>query len=232
MSYRILLFHEDPTLANVLSYQLKKSGHTVQWSSETETLHAWAEDKSFDMVIVDVDQHGVTKSKAVSLLMTLKKDTPIIILTDRHEDSDIALGFILGAQDVIRKPFGYGELVSRIHAIMRRVHENTLLQITTRSQEKAYQFGFFKLYPQRLELYFHEHVIKLKQSEYKLIHHFMSFPEQVITKQSLSEVLYGEVKVNSGVVQVIASVRKKLRIAATHVQIETIRNDGYRLSLK
>lgn len=232
MSYRILLFHEDPTLANVLSYQLKKSGHTVQWSSDTDSLDSLAADNSLEMIIIDVDHQGVTKSKAYSLLMTLKIDTPVIILTDCHEDSDIAHGFTLGAQDVIRKPFGYGELVSRIQAVMRRVHENTLLPINTGYQEIAYQFGFFKLYPQRLEIHYHDQLILLKQSEYKLIHHFMSFPEQVISKQSLSEVLYGEVKENSGVVQAIASVRKKLQVASSHVQIDTIRNDGYRLSLK
>ncbi|WP_214629612.1 response regulator transcription factor [Paenibacillus agaridevorans] len=229
MSYHLLLFEEDPTLANILCYQLNKSGHRVQLSSAKETLVQFVADYSFDMVILDVDQHGISNSNSLFQLVTSKFDVPFIILTAIEEDADIAFGFMQGAEDVIRKPFGYGELISRIHAVMRRMHENSLLPFFVGDFECAFQFGFFKLYPQRLELHFYDQVIKLKPSEYKLIYHFMSFPNQVISKQNLSEVLHGEMKENSSLVQAIAAVRKKLLLVSTHIRIETVRSDGYRL---
>ncbi|MGW8268153.1 MAG: response regulator transcription factor [Longimicrobiales bacterium] len=118
---RILVVEDNADLAYGLQNNLEIEGYDVRVAEDGETglkrARAWEPDLIIlDLMLPDLDGYRV--------LQHLRKDgvqTPVLILTARGEESDKVLGFRLGADDYVTKPFGVLELLARVEAILRRV---------------------------------------------------------------------------------------------------------------
>jgi len=118
---RILVVEDNADLAYGLQNNLEIEGYEVRVAEDGETglkrARAWEPDLIIlDLMLPDLDGYRV--------LQHLRKDgvqTPVLILTARGEESDKVLGFRLGADDYVTKPFGVLELLARVEAILRRV---------------------------------------------------------------------------------------------------------------
>ncbi len=117
---RVLVVEDNADLAYGLQNNLEIEGYEVRVAEDGETglkrARAWGPDLIIlDLMLPDLDGYRV--------LQHLRKDgiqTPVVILTARGEESDKVLGFRLGADDYVTKPFGVMELLARVEAILRR----------------------------------------------------------------------------------------------------------------
>lgn len=123
---RVLVVEDNADLAYGLQNNLEIEGYEVRVAEDGETglkrARAWGPDLIIlDLMLPDLDGYRV--------LQHLRKDgiqTPVVILTARGEESDKVLGFRLGADDYVTKPFGVMELLARVEAILRRTQTSAV----------------------------------------------------------------------------------------------------------
>ncbi|MBE6069057.1 MAG: response regulator transcription factor [Clostridium lundense] len=116
---RLLLVEDDEALSMGIEFTLKDEGYEVLSASTLEGGKALFEREDFDLIILDVnlpDGNGYDLCKYIRT----KGDTPVIFLTALDEEVNVVLGFQIGGDDYITKPFRVKELLLRIKAILRR----------------------------------------------------------------------------------------------------------------
>ena len=119
---RVLVVEDDPAIRELVSLHLKLEGFGVLPSADGAEALRLARAESFDLIVLDVMLPGLD---GVSILGAIRRDsvnrdTPILMLTARREESDKVLGLETGADDYLTKPFGTSELLARIDALRRR----------------------------------------------------------------------------------------------------------------
>jgi len=118
----LLVVEDDPHLAQLLGYNLERAGFKCHVSSTGEEALQQLVRKSFDLVLLDVMLPGIDGFEVCRQIRQnqLFRDLPIIMLTAKGEEIDRILGFELGIDDYVVKPFSPRELILRIRAILKR----------------------------------------------------------------------------------------------------------------
>ena len=117
---RILLVEDNPDLAYGLQNNLEIEGHAVSVAQDGLAGLDAARTESPDLIILDLMLPGLDGYRVLQTLRGEGVGTPVLILTARGEETDKVLGFRLGADDYVTKPFGVLELLARVEAILRR----------------------------------------------------------------------------------------------------------------
>jgi two-component system alkaline phosphatase synthesis response regulator PhoP len=117
---RVLVIEDDRAIALGLRVNLRKEGHDVILAHDGEEGFARALEKDVDLVIVDVMLPGRNGFEIVKEMRKRGADVPVLILTAKSMEGDKILGLKLGADDYLAKPFGLGELLARVEALLRR----------------------------------------------------------------------------------------------------------------
>lgn len=213
---RILLVEDSELIGDGIVDALEYDGDQVDWLKDGKAgLHA-ALTESFDAMILDL---GLPKMDGIELLRRVRDKNialPVIILTARDQITHKVKGLDSGADDYMVKPFDVDELLARLRAIKRRYHHRMSAEII---------FGKLLIHPEERQVWFDDKPIKLSRREYNLLFELASHEGKVLTKQKLTELLYGwDQEVESNAVEVhVHNLRKKL---ATDL-ITTIRGVGY-----
>ncbi|NHQ60601.1 response regulator transcription factor [Chlorobium sp. BLA1] len=118
----LLVVEDDPHLAQLLGFNLERAGFKCHVSSTGEEALLQLVRKSFDLVLLDVMLPGIDGFEVCRQIRQnqLFKDLPMIMLTAKGEEIDRILGFELGIDDYVVKPFSPRELILRIRAILKR----------------------------------------------------------------------------------------------------------------
>lgn len=117
---KILLVEDETTLAETLAYNLRREGYEVILAADGEAGLERARAESPDLIILDIMLPGLD-GLSVCRILRREMDTPIIILTARGTEVDKIIGLETGADDYVVKPFGLGEFLARVRAVLRRV---------------------------------------------------------------------------------------------------------------
>ncbi len=125
MSANILLVEDEPSLAIGLIDMLKIKGYDVEHVDSGEAAWEALETGLFDLVLLDASLPGISGFEVLKRLRGQNDITPVIMLTARGTESDRVLGFELGTDDYVVKPFSLLELLGRIAALLRR-HQRTV----------------------------------------------------------------------------------------------------------
>jgi len=151
-------------------------------------------------------------------------DVPVIMLTARTQELERVRGLASGADDYVSKPFGRQELLARIQALLRRTGGKS--EVTG-----SYRDAFVEIdYPQR-RVVVGERDVQLTPLEFKLLSVFVQHPNQVLSREQLLELVWGDPYGVSGdqVKLYVGYLRKKLDpVAPESVPVETVRGFGYR----
>jgi len=178
---KLLLVEDDGALAMGIEFTLKDEGYEVLTASTFNEGKDLFESENFDLIILDVnlpDGNGYNLCKYIRT----KQDTPVIFLTALDEEVNVVVGFEMGGDDYITKPFRVKELLLRIKAILRRNSKTT-------SQENKLISGDIVVDTSTAIVKKNDKEIALTAQEYKLILIFMSKAEVVMKREEILEEL-------------------------------------------
>ena len=208
-----------------MRYFAKEGFDTLRAANGKDTLKI-AKSQNMSMVVLDLMMPGMDGWDVCEELRATS-NVPILILSARQEEADRILGFNLGADDYVVKPFSPREVVARVHAILRRSETNT------EPQREVLSVGTLSLDPRNHNVCISEIPIKLTTSEFVLLKTLMTNPDRVFSRTELLDQLYeGRHAVIDRVVDVhIASIRQKFESVSNQTTfITTVRGVGYRLN--
>jgi phosphate regulon transcriptional regulator PhoB len=160
----ILIVDDEADLVELVSYNLKKEGFTVDSASGGEAALTKMRKDKYDLVILDLMLPGIQGLELCRILRNNPKTAglPIIMLTAKGEEVDRIVGLEMGADDYITKPFSPRELVARVRAVLRRSTEKPLT-------EKILKIGELELDRERYTVSRKGKPIKLSATEFKLL---------------------------------------------------------------
>ena len=229
MTSRVLIIEDEPDIRKTIDYNLSKESYEViQAASIEEGENALASNK-IDVIILDLmlpDGSGLTLCRDIKSEPSTK-NIPVIILTAKTEEVDRVVGFELGADDYVTKPFSVRELILRVKAILKR---GVSTEIKTDNVQDS--FGELTLNYDEHQAYINNEEISLTALEFKLLKHLINRKGRVQTRDQLLEDVWGySSNVTTRTVDThIKRLREKLGIVGEHIQ--TIRGVGYRFSRK
>jgi two-component system, OmpR family, response regulator RegX3 len=221
---KILLVEDDGALVAGLKYSIEKDGLKVITASNVKEGKAVFSSGGFDLVILDV---GLPDGTGFDLCRVIRETSrvPIIFLTACDEETNVVMGLDMGGDDYIAKPFRLRELLSRIHALLRRSSPENFEQAQIRSEG-------LRLFQGECRLFSGGGEIPLTPAEYRLLRHLMLNPLRTVTRSQLLEKLWdqGGDFVDSNTLTVyIRRLREKLEKDASNPRlIVTVRGIGYR----
>jgi DNA-binding response OmpR family regulator len=222
----ILVVEDDPETARSLSRALESSGYRVTLAETGGEARAIIEQVRPDLIMLDL---MLPDTDGLVLTTTLKTLTnaPIIICSARHEQVDRVLGLKLGADDFIAKPFELDELEARIEAVLRRASRVLLVPAAPVDQIRVDDLVISQ---SRGTVLLGGKSVHLTPTEYRLLVALASRPDEVLSRESLGQLVWGYEDLGTGhLIDVhIGRLRLKLRRASSMGPvIVTVRGKGY-----
>jgi two-component system response regulator VicR len=185
---KVLVIEDDPGIIEVVSlcFQLRWSGTTVISAADGRKGIDLVETETPDVVILDV---GLPDIDGYQVLKEIRRfsDVPVLMLTVRGEDTDIAKGLELGADDYITKPFSHIELIARVQAVLRRSQG---LAIT--DEERPFTAGKLAVDFSRNEVLLQGKPVKLTSTERKLLYHLIRNEGRILSHETLLSKVWGD----------------------------------------
>lgn len=220
---KVLVIEDDRALAEVLSYNLKAAGYEVLVATDGQDGLLQAQIKSPDIVILDLMLPVIDGLDVCRRLRAdaSTKELLIVMLTAKAEESDELIGFSLGADDYVTKPFSVKVLLERIKALRRRrTSEPTSDEVTSRLGVSVDR--------RRHQATAQGKPLQLTRSEFRLLDTLIRQPGRVFHRTELIDAALGEdTMVMERTIDVhIRALRRKLDAHAD--VIETVRGVGYR----
>src|SRR5688572_19363925 len=223
---RILVVEDEQDLQQVLDYNLKQGGHDVTVTQlGAEALKAAREQKP-DLVLLDLMLPDISGTEVCKQLKEhpATRATPVIMLTARGEEIDRVVGFELGADDYVVKPFSVRELLLRIQAILRRGRGEP------GEGEPTVDFGKLRIDRGAHRIWVEGAEIELTALEFKLLVTLYDRRNRVQTRSALLSDVWGiDADITTRTVDThVKRLREKLGDAGEY--IETVRGVGYRFT--
>lgn len=221
----ILVVEDEIDLAKTLQYNLRREGHDTRHAgTATEALRMAAAVPAPDLVLLDLmlpDRPGT------DVCRTLRADPrtqsiPVIMLTAKDQEMDRVVGFELGADDYVAKPFSTRELMLRLRAILRRRNEPTEPPAT------ELVFGIIRIDRAEYRVFVEGRAVTLTALEFRLLVQLIERRGRVQTRDALLSDIWGiDANVTPRTVDThVKRLRQKLGAAGAY--IETLRGVGYR----
>lgn len=227
MSVKILVIEDEPDIRTNLEYNLGREGFNASSVGSLDEANEKLKSKKFDLILLDLmlpDGSGLDLCKKIKSNSETEA-TPIIILTAKDDEVDKVVGFELGADDYVTKPFSVRELILRVKAILKRSDTKTKEVV-----EVERQFGDLKIDVDSHEVHVDSQLIELTALEFRLLKELVDKRGRVQSRdQLLSEVWGYNAEVTTRTVDThIKRLREKLGSMGKYVQ--TIRGVGYKFS--
>ena len=220
---KVLVIEDDRSVSEMISYNLKQAGYEVLSASDGQDGLLQAQIKSPDIVVLDLMLPVIDGLEVCRRLRAgaSTKDLLIIMLTAKSEETDELIGFSLGADDYVSKPFSIKVLLERIKALRRRrIAEATSDEVTTKQGVSVDR--------RRHQAIAEGKPLALTRSEFRLLDTLIRQPGRVFHRTELIDAALGEdTMVMERTIDVhIRALRRKLGPNAD--VIETVRGVGYR----
>ena len=229
MQSSILIVDDETDLISTLEYNLRREGFITESAMTGGAALSKVETTApFDLIILDLMLPDMSGTEVCRRLRTRAptRDTPVLMLTARGEEIDRVVGFEMGADDYVVKPFSVRELLLRIRAILRRAQ----LTSTMDGEADGMQFGPLKVDTVAHRVWVEGSDVKLTALEFRLLTTFLGRKGRVQTRDTLLSDVWGiHADVTTRTVDThVKRLREKLRCAGQY--IETLRGVGYRFS--
>tara|TARA_B100002051_G_C16595136_1_gene564959 strand:- start:269 stop:955 length:687 start_codon:yes stop_codon:yes gene_type:complete len=225
VSQKIYIVEDEPDIRDTLKYNFSNEGFKVFTSPDGEEALSNIKKVLPDVLILDLMLPGVSGLDVCKSIRADDdiKDMSIIMLTAKGEEIDRVIGFELGADDYVTKPFSVRELILRVKVLLKKQRESLV-------QNKLVTFGAIRIDLDAHELKINDKEIVLTALEFKLLQHLVKRKGRVQTREQLLGDVWGySAEVTTRTVDThIKRLREKLGNTSDYIQ--TIRGVGYRFS--
>ena len=226
MSLKILIIEDEPDIRKNLEYNLSREGYSVLTAASIAEAEQLIYSNNLSLVLLDLmlpDGSGLELCKKMKSDPDLQ-NLPIIILTAKDDEVDKVVGFEIGADDYVTKPFSVRELILRIKAVLKRGdNKKDIVEIDR-------QFGDLKIDIDSHEVFVDGELVNLTALEFKLLIQLVDRRGRVQSREQLLADVWGySAEVTTRTVDThIKRLREKLGTMGKYVQ--TIRGVGYKFS--
>ena len=221
----ILVIEDEAALVTLLRYNLERDGYRVVEARDGEEALIVAAEETPELILLDwalPNLSGIEVCRRLRMRAE-SRNTPIIMLTARGEESDRIRGLDTGADDYVVKPFSMTEMLARIRAVLRRIRPAL--------SEDVAEFGDIVIDRVSRRVRRSSREVHLGPTEYRLLDHLIQHPGRVFSREQLLDAVWGsDVYVEARTVDVhIGRLRKALVSAGERDPIRTVRSAGYSL---
>ncbi|WP_166982448.1 response regulator transcription factor [Paramicrobacterium fandaimingii] len=215
---RILIAEDEERISSFIQKGLRANGLRSEIVTDGHSAVEFARSGDFDLMVLDIGLPGLDGFSVLRRVRGDRIEMPIIILTARDAIEDTVAGLSGGADDYMRKPFSFDELLARVRLRLRT--EST-------SEATILKSGDVSLDLRTRRALVGERTVELTTREYALLEVFMRHPDEVLSRQQLLSQVWGfDFDPGSNVVDVyVRYLRAKLGVD----RFETVRGAGYRL---
>jgi two-component system phosphate regulon response regulator PhoB len=219
---RVLIVDDDPDIQHLVSYNLSQAGFDIVTATTGRKALETVQTHPPDLIILDLmlpDVDGVEVCRMLRQRESSRR-IPIVMLTARSEEIDRVIGFELGADDYVMKPFSPRELVLRVKSIFRRMKDE---------RSDLIRIGGIRLYPDRRQCFVASQLITLTAKEFDLLHELMKGRGNVLKREALMDKVWGyHGEATSRTLDThVRRLREKL--GGEGASVETVRGVGYRM---
>ena len=220
----VLIIEDEPSLQDILTYNLEAQGyHIAVFGNGIDGLEAIRK-RMPDIVLLDIMLPGMDGLEVCRHLRSdpVTKNIPVVMMTARGEEIDQLVGFQMGADDYVTKPFKIRILIERIKSLLRRS------AITSKEQTGVLSLHGIVLDRLQFQAGIDGNRITLTPTEFELLWHLMQYPGRAFKRFELMDAIMGDTAiVLERTIDVhIRALRKKLGNKSDN--IETVRGIGYR----
>jgi two-component system alkaline phosphatase synthesis response regulator PhoP len=224
---KVLVVEDEADVAEMIRYNLGKEGYDVRLSGNGTDALRQAKEARPDVILLDI---MVPQLNGWEICRRLKQDRdtqaiPVIMVTGRVEEGDKVLGFEMGADDYVTKPFSPRELVARVRAVSRRGRPGD------DAGGQPVRAGDLEIDRQRFEVKMKGRLVELTRKEFDLLSALARSPGRVFGREELLDLVWGQdgfVEPRTVDVHVARLRAKFIAARAPEPGIETVRGVGYR----
>jgi DNA-binding response OmpR family regulator len=217
---RVLVIEDEQKMADLLKRGLEEEGFQAEVAYDGDNGLKAGKEGKFDVIILDITLPGLDGFAVARELRAANIKTPILMLTARDSTEMKVQGLDSGADDYVTKPFAFTELLARIRALLRRAEDVTKLQIGDLTLDLIHR----KVMRGGEE-------VQLTGKEFNLLEFFMRHPDEILSRETLSEKVWNETfDALTNVIDVyINYLRNKIDRNREPKLIHTVRGVGYML---
>jgi two-component system phosphate regulon response regulator PhoB len=223
---RVLVIEDEEDLQQILDYNLRQSGCEVSAAVRGKEGLKLAAQQAPDLVILDLMLPDMAGTEVCKQLKADPKTrhVPVLMLTAKGEEIDRVLGFELGAEDYVTKPFSVRELMLRVQAILRRT------RTPQGEASQIFEFGVLRVDRAAHRVWVQGEEIELTALEFRLLITLADRKNRVQTRAMLLDDVWG-IKVDVATRTVDTHVKRlREKLGAAGEYVETVRGVGYRFA--
>lgn len=214
----ILIVEDEIGIMQFLQQGLEEEGYQITTASDGAKGYQLVQEHSFQLIILDWMLPKMTGLELCKAIRNQDKKTPILFLTAKDTIQETIEGLQAGANDYIKKPFSFEELVERIKVHFRNLDENEILQL-----------GPVTIDIQKHLVFVNDQEVSLTQREFELLSYLVKNKGKICSRNQIIEDVWDiHFEYDTGVIDVFMNaIRKKLNLKIEEDYIKTIRGVGF-----
>lgn len=226
---KILVVEDDPTMCEMLAYNLRRHGFEVETASDGPSGLKMASSNDVALLVLDLMLPGINGMKITQELRQRRPDLVILMLTAKGEEKVKLEGFLSGVDDFLAKPFSMDELLARVRALVRRSRTEAIRG----SAPSELVFGDLRLMPRDFRCWVGEKELDLRPKELKLLVTLASEPGRLFSRAEIAEKVwgYGNMTDTRTIDTHVKNLRRKVESRSAFTYISTVRGIGYRFKV-
>jgi DNA-binding response OmpR family regulator len=218
---RVLVVEDERRMAAALQRGLQAEGFAVDLAHDGEDGLHLARQGEYDVVVLDIMLPKISGYNVCKQLRAEENWVPILMLSAKDGEYDMADGLDLGADDYLTKPFSYVVLVARLRALLRR---------GANRRPAVLRAGDLSLDPARRRVVRGETPVELTPREFALLEYLIRHHDEVVSKSEILEHVWDTFDTDPNVVEVyVGYLRRKIDVPFSKNALQTVRGAGYRL---
>ena len=222
MADTVLIVDDDKAVQTMLYKVIRSNGLAADTASGGQEALSLTENRKYDLILLDINMHGMDGFEVIQRLRSRGVKTPIIIVSGRQEDYDTLYGLDIGADDYVTKPFNPIVLGAKVKALIRRSKGELGAAVIAA--------GPFRYNTSTLRFYKDDREILLSSKENSIMKLFIDNVNRIFSKDMIYDLVWGEAIIDENAIMVyINRLRQKIEDdPSTPRYIQTVRGLGYR----
>ena len=222
MADTVLIVDDDKAVQTMLYKVIRSNGLEADTASGGQEALSLTENRKYDLILLDINMHGMDGFEVIQRLRSRGVKTPIIIVSGRQEDYDTLYGLDIGADDYVTKPFNPIVLGAKVKALIRRSKGELGAAVIAA--------GPFRYNTSTLRFYKDDREILLSSKENSIMKLFIDNVNRIFSKDMIYDLVWGEAIIDENAIMVyINRLRQKIEDDPSNPRyIQTVRGLGYR----